>query len=103
MRHFISSVTYFRLAAMLGAGKKNIRARRPGLQKTASKLSLDRGAGVPARRLPGAGRGPGKEDWFPAYAGKTAQVVRPYLRHGALKTFADMDFRIRRDRPHDTQ
>ncbi len=47
MRHFISSVTHLRLAAMLGSGKKNIRARRPGLRKTASKLSLDRGAGIP--------------------------------------------------------
>ena len=29
----------------------------------------------------GVGRGPGEEDWFPASAGKTAQIVRPYLRH----------------------
>ncbi len=68
----------------VGCRQEEFRARRPGLRKTASKLSLDRGAGVPARRLPGAGRGPGKEDWFPAYAGKTAQVVRSYLRQGAL-------------------
>ena len=30
-------------------------------------------------------RGPREEDWFPASAGKTHQVVRPYLRHRALR------------------
>ncbi len=46
-----------RFAAMSGAGKSKIRARRPRLRRTGMKLSLKRGAGVPARRLPGAGRG----------------------------------------------
>ncbi len=84
MLGFLNTVTHVRLAAMSGTGKNKIRARSPGLRWTVMKLSLKRGAGVPARRLPGAGRGPERKDWFPAYAGKTAQLVRPYSRHKAL-------------------
>ncbi|MDQ7781801.1 MAG: hypothetical protein RDU20_02915 [Desulfomonilaceae bacterium] len=65
----MNSVTYFRLVAMLGAGKNSIRARRPGLRKTETKPVFFVGrASLPVIFL-------GKRDML------LARVrTRPYLR-----------------------